>query len=391
MKCREQTSDDIRKGFKFTKKSAQVVGASETIAFDDLEEEVSTPIGKRGRIQIDDNKAGMTMKNQKNANALSYSGSPKAKEINSLVDTIESVMPVEISKDSTGKKRKTSPDNFLLGLRASQSSKNAKADEATSSGAAVKRRSTNGKKGTQEVNSHVQKTVVEAEKIEESINHTSSSAKANEIQKKIVTKAYYPKINYDPLKSKVLSDSTVNESSHTNILSKLVKEICEIESIGLKEYSDENKGRESIIAALQEVLSQLPEEILSACNDDMTFLPELSVDEKEETESLKRTLYILKKQSVELEKYESNISELGRHYNLWIDGVPENVEGEIYLNISICMFTCICIHECIYIYVYIYIYTYIFVYLYIYMYMHIYKYAHIYKYIYVYIHIYICI
>lgn len=328
MKYREQSSDDIKKGFKFTKKNAQVVGASETIAFDDFDEEVSTPIGKRGRLQVDDNKASMTGKNKKNENTISYSGSPTAKQINSLIDNLEAVMP---QKDNKGKKRKSSPDNSLLGLRASQSSKNTTADDATSSGAAAKRRSTNGgKKGTQEGSSNIQKIVVNEENMNESLDYTSSSAKSKE--KKTVTKAYYPKISYDPLKSKVLSDTTINKSSHTTILTKLVKEICENELNGLKEYSNENKGRESIMAALQEVLSQLPEEILSACNDDMIFLPELSVDEKEETESLKRTLSILKKQSLDLEKYESNISELGEHYNLWIDGVPENVEAKLVSN-----------------------------------------------------------
>ena len=104
----------------------------------------------------------------------------------------------------------------------------------------------------------------------------------------------------------------------------LVKDICLIESLGLKAYSDENKGRDSIILALQDILLMLPDEISAATPEAIVFQPELNTDERVEVENLEGIVAALKQQSSTLERYENDISEVGQKYNIWTDGVPQS-------------------------------------------------------------------
>jgi hypothetical protein len=136
-------------------------------------------------------------------------------------------------------------------------------------------------------------------------------------------KAYYPKIDYDASQSAVVERATNSSSSHKEILIKLVQEICQNESDGLQNYGTENKGRESIISSLRDILSCLPDEIASAVENSGTFCPELTTDEKEEISSLQRTLADLEGQYLQLGKFEANISELGVKYNMWFHGPPD--------------------------------------------------------------------
>lgn len=154
------------------------------------------------------------------------------------------------------------------------------------------------------------------------------SAKSSSVKLKSTTsgvmKAYYPKIDYDISQSAAVEQALNSSSSHKKVLINLVQEICLNESAGLRNYGKDNTGRESIISSLQDILSCLPDEIASAVEDSATFSPELTTDEKEEILSLQRTLADLEGQYSQLGKFEANISDLGAKYNIWVDGAPDS-------------------------------------------------------------------
>ena len=154
-------------------------------------------------------------------------------------------------------------------------------------------------------------------------NVRTESTESN-MQKAHISKAYYPKINYDPSQSEMIATALSGNFSHKDILVKVVADVCLIESLGLKSYSEENKGRDSIILALQDILSKLPDEISTATPEAIEFLPELNTDERVEVENLERIVAALKQQSSILERYENDISEVGQKYNIWTDGVPQS-------------------------------------------------------------------
>lgn len=169
--------------------------------------------------------------------------------------------------------------------------------------------------------SMVEMLAVEA--LEGSSNVRTELSESN-IEKAHISKAYYPKINYDPSQSEMIATALSGSLSHKDILVSLVKDICLIESLGLKSYSDENKGRDSIILALQDILLMLPDEISAATPEAIVFQPELNTDERVEVENLEGIVAALKQQSSTLERYENDISEVGQKYNIWTDGVPQS-------------------------------------------------------------------
>lgn len=137
-------------------------------------------------------------------------------------------------------------------------------------------------------------------------------------------KAYYPRIPYSSHLSEALKEISNLDLSHKDVLLQVIQKICDDESVGLQEYSNENVGRESIISFLQEVLQQLPDAVFAATDHGIHYSPEILPDEKQEIESLTKTLAGLKSQSDALDKLVNNISELGPLYKIWIHGAPEN-------------------------------------------------------------------
>ena len=147
-------------------------------------------------------------------------------------------------------------------------------------------------------------------------------------------KAHYPRIEYDPRSSKVLNSSKSNSKSpsssatttvptkpsHKSIIVQLMKEICAVESNGLKEYGAADKERDSIISALRDVLADLPEKVAEGIADEIVCQPELTTVEKDDLTSIEQTLTLLRDQSASLSKYQQDITALGKDFNLWMDG-----------------------------------------------------------------------
>ena len=288
--------EETRKGFRFTKKVVSSASAGKTlqctlndeynhvgahckhsrkileiVAFDDLNEEISSPVGKKRKPANENIRL----------------------EENSRRDTDHVAATVTVMLHSPTKSNATprSPE------KAASSSSRKMSRTETSPLA-------NSKRATKQ-------TKVDVITVEET--------------KASVIKAYYPKIDYDPLDSFVIGKYQDPDMSHKDTLVKLVENICANECAGLKQYSDENNGRKSIIVYLQNILTRLPAEIANATSDSIIFSPELSGDEKYEIESLEQTVATLRQQSLALEKYDTDISELGKKYDMWIDGVPQNI------------------------------------------------------------------
>lgn len=237
----------------------------ETVAFDDLDEEICSPVAKRKR-------------------ELPAAVLPESKEISP---------------------RRNAP----VMKRARSRSPPKTADSVSLLGKALSPRSTS-----------TVATGVDSEA--QPISPTSSSMKIKTMSKGLM-KAYYPKIDFDTSQSAAVELASNSSSSHREILIKLVDEICRNESIGLHNYGNDNKGRESIISSLQDILSHLPDEIASAVENSATFSPELTTDEKEEILQLEKTLADLEEQHLQLGKFEANISDLAAKYNMWVDGAPD--------------------------------------------------------------------
>ena len=260
---------------------------TENVAFEDLREDVSSPATKKRKpvlaadedIQIDE-------KSNKNRNR----------------DEIDNITVHSPTKVNTS----MSPPQRVSSTSARKSSRSSRSPPQD----VVRQTVTSETVLVLETGNISAKTRTETTKSDSQISHTS--------------KAYYPKINYDPSQSEVIASILSSNLTHKDILLKVVADICHIESLGLKSYSDENKGRESLIFALQEILRTLPDEISVATADTIVFSPELNTDEKIEVESLERAVTALKQQSIALERYENNISELGKKYGLWIDGIPKS-------------------------------------------------------------------
>ena len=258
---------------------------TEIVSFDELDEEKSSPVGKKRRLPVNSTEiADLDDYDRKNGRHMEADELPASHS--STVDNKSNPM---ISKSPTSSSsRKISRTDSVY-------NKQSIADVSAESD--LKRKN-------------------DVKKNDVADDIANDEAKSNTL------KAYYPKINYDPSLSDVIK-SLGNENgdiTHKEILMKLISEICGIESSGLKEYSDENKGRETLIAALQDLLLRLHDDVAAAVMDTVVFTPELTTDEKMEVESLERTLAALKQHSLALQRYETDISEVGKKYNIWMNG-----------------------------------------------------------------------
>jgi len=247
------------------------------------------------------------------------------------------------SSSSSSSSRRSSSGEGTTGRRGTESSpatsasKRVKTDERTSVGGARNSGNSEGRKSTGASSSSTSSS-------SSASSSSSSSSKRTEASLGAATegakerdagasekKAHYPRIEYDPRTSKAIfpsrakSPSSAAGKSNKDVLVQLVEEICAVESVGLKEYSEsEHGGRDGIMASLRGVLADVPTRVAEEVDDDIVCLPELTSAERSDVEALQAMLATLKDQTAELARYEGDVSELGKVYDVWLDSA--NVE-----------------------------------------------------------------
>ena len=245
---------------------------TETVAFDDLSEEISSPVGKRKR---------ETTSNQ------SSSVRPKS--------------GASIERASEGKAEKS--------RKSAENSGSIDCDKITTSPLPLAEHTrVIGKSSLEKCSTEVA--------TKSAVNLAPNSTK--------IVKSYYPSIHHDFTHLSTTDQHPITTSLHKDTLVKLVTDVCRTEVAGLQYYSDQNKGREAVVSFLCEILSKLPAEVAASVDDSTIFSPELTAEEERERESLEEQLNELKVQSSELLKFENDITEFGTRYNSWVHGTSEH-------------------------------------------------------------------
>jgi len=152
----------------------------------------------------------------------------------------------------------------------------------------------------------------------------NNDKKANE-----KAKAYYPTVDYE-LSASVLKN--IKDKSDKDKLTIIIKDIVSVEKKALEGSfkSQKEAGQQAMLKSMLEVLNMLPAEIDSSCPDNAQFLQEkvANQSEKKELNSLTKTLSSLQAQSSSLSKYENDISELFKSYDLWLEPPPSNTDDK---------------------------------------------------------------
>ena len=148
----------------------------------------------------------------------------------------------------------------------------------------------------------------------------SSIDTSNDKKAKEKAKAYYPTVDYE-LSASILK--TIKDKSDKDKLSIIINDIVSVEKKALESSFKTRKetGQQAILKSMLEVLNLLPSEIESSCPDNVQFVQEKTTNqsEKKEINALSKTLSALQAQSSSLSKYENDIVELFKSYDLWIE------------------------------------------------------------------------
>jgi len=141
------------------------------------------------------------------------------------------------------------------------------------------------------------------------------------------TKAYYPTVDYE-LSASVLKN--IKDKSDKDKLTIIIKDIVSVEKKALEGSfkSQKEAGQQATLKSMLEVLNILPGEIDSSCPDNAQFLQEkvANQSEKKELNSLSKALISLQAQSSSLSRYENDITELFKSYDLWLEPPPSNTD-----------------------------------------------------------------
>lgn len=156
-----------------------------------------------------------------------------------------------------------------------------------------------------------------------------------EIDAKKTKKSYYPSVEYHNIRTSPTS------STCKDMLSTLIVDICENEIKQLNKHFDQkilqsNNGKDMILNALTDILNELPKEIKKSCPNDIIFAPEIassfssssSSKSKDNDRLLLNKLSALQAQSILLEKYENNIENLCKDYDIWIDRPDDILQSQ---------------------------------------------------------------
>jgi hypothetical protein len=162
-------------------------------------------------------------------------------------------------------------------------------------------------------------------------------------------KLHYPKIDMDTdvvakklqLGAKQDKEDENKETSHFELLVRIVDEVVEVEKHGLDKFfagQSEEKGRpskgkggggrapvpvpNSVAAALATVLDQLPAAVRGECPEDAAFQPEILPAEQSEIASLQGLLASMQEQQQYMNKYCTSIASMAQDYDLWLKGAP---------------------------------------------------------------------
>jgi hypothetical protein len=167
----------------------------------------------------------------------------------------------------------------------------------------------------------------------QSSNQTSIEAPRNP------NKSYYPRIAYR-IPNRIMSMTKSSSSdSHAEIVTKLVDDICKVETAGLSEYfkaSTRHKDRnEGLQSNLLEILSSVKEEVAASIPEDADFLPEVSSAERALMDKMVERIAILEKYEESIKEYDSNIDLLSKDFNFWLSSVPESELLKVDTKISV--------------------------------------------------------
>lgn len=245
---------------------------TETVAFDDLSEEISSPVGKRRRETTSNRSSNVGHKSSAFTEGVSEGKAQKSREY------FDKLGPVDCEK------AKNSPLPLTKHTRVISKSS-------------------------------PEKCSIEAASKSE-VNLAPNSTK--------IIKSYYPSIYHDFAQLGTTDQHPVATLLHKDTLVKLVTDVCQTEISGLQHYSGQNKGREAVISFLSEILSKLPMDVAESVDISTIFFPELTAEEERERVSLEEHLDELKMQSLELLKYENDITEFGTRYNSWVHGASDH-------------------------------------------------------------------
>jgi len=131
----------------------------------------------------------------------------------------------------------------------------------------------------------------------------------------------YPKIdiNIDAV-AKKLKLTPSSTRSHADILVSIVKEVCDVEALGLVKYFENQHDKSAIHDALKSVLEKLPNAVKTDCPTDAVFQPEILNDEQVEIAQLHGLLVSLQEQKIHMTKYLNDPSSFINDYDLWLNG-----------------------------------------------------------------------